>query len=216
MSPFVLSQEECRVLGSLIEKQRTTPEYYPMTINAILNACNQKTNRDPVVQYDETTIEIALEGLHRKGLVSNVSGSGLRSIKYAHLLDFKTQLDDASIAIMCVLLLRGPQTPGELRGRTNRMYDFKDLHEAESCLSSLAVSDPPYVIRLPKLPGTKENRYSHLMAGPIDLDAIEHNFQQSNTMVPSVLDEFRSEIEHLKSEIETLKERLDALVRDLS
>ncbi len=155
---------EIRVLGALLEKDLATPEYYPLTVNALQNACNQKSSRDPVVQYDESTVEQALELLRDKHLAIKVSGAGHRVEKYAHRLGETFNLGRRESALLCVLMLRGPQTVGELRGRTERMHDFGDMEEVERVLDSLATHEPePLVTRMPRgrwaqtLGGTPEN-----------------------------------------------------------
>lgn len=151
---------EVRVLGSLFEKDMTTPEYYPLTVNALVNACNQKSSRDPVVQYDESTVGQALAVLQHKGLVTRMSGAGHRVEKYGHRLGEKWNLGRREQALLCVLMLRGPQTVGELRTRTDRMYEFGDLDEVERILESLATRDPePLVVRMPRW------RWGHLLGG---------------------------------------------------
>jgi uncharacterized protein len=211
-----ISTEEARVLGCLIEKERTTPEYYPLTLNALLNACNQKTNRDPVVQYDEQTIEIALDGLNRKGLVSNVSGAGLRVKKFLHLTEAKLGIGPAESAVLCVLLLRGAQTPGEIRGRTGRMHDFAELSDLESLLDQMTTMDVPLVMQLPKLPGTKEYRYIQLLTGEPDLTQLEQASTYSTPSASSALDELRSEVQELRGELAELREKFNALLDQLS
>ena len=164
-----LSPDEARVLGSLIEKQITTPDYYPLTLNALTNACNQLTNRDPVVSFDETTVVRTLEHLREKRLATLFSGAESRVAKYKHTLADAILLTPAEIALLCVLLLRGPQTIGELRTRCERMFAFDALAEVEAALTVLATRQPqPLVAKLPRQPGTKESRYAHLFSGPIE------------------------------------------------
>jgi uncharacterized protein len=215
MATFVLTAEEARVLGCLIEKERTTPEYYPLTLNALLNASNQKTNRDPVVQFDEETIEIALDGLNRKGLVSNVSGAGLRAKKFLHLTESKLGIDGAESAVLCVLLLRGAQTPGEIRGRTARMHEFGELDELESLLERMTKTDDPLVIQLPKLPGTKEFRYMQLLTGEPDLSQIEQSSTYATAPASSALDELRTDVQQLREELAELRTKFDNLLQQL-
>ncbi len=216
MTAFRITPEEARVLGCLIEKERTTPEYYPLTLNALQNACNQKTNREPVVQYDEPTIEIALDGLNRKGLVSNVSGAGLRTRKFLHLTEIKLGIGPAESAVLCVLLLRGAQTPGEIRGRTGRMHDFAELAELESLLDIMTRSNNPLVVQLPKLPGTKEFRYVQLLTGEPDLAQLEQSATVSTTSASSALDELRAEVHELRVELAELREKFNTLLDQLS
>ena len=154
---------ELRVVGCLIEKQRTTPDVYPLSLNALRHACNQSTNRDPVVEYDEATIRVALERLSRKGWVRLASGPGSRAAKYRHLLDQAFQLAGPEIALLCVLMLRGAQTPGELKQRTERLYRFGSLEEIEQRLEELATRD--LVAQLPRRPGQKEQRYLQQLGG---------------------------------------------------
>jgi hypothetical protein len=164
-----LSLVEARVLGSLIEKQIATPDYYPLSLNALVNACNQLTNREPVMALDEPTVVRALDGLREKRLATLFTGADARVAKYKHTLGDRLLLTPAEVALLCVLLLRGPQTVGELRTRSERLYAFESLAEAEEALRGLAERTPaPLVARLPRAPGTKEARFAHLFAGPVD------------------------------------------------
>ena len=165
----ILTAVEARVLGSLIEKEITTPEYYPLTLNALTNACNQISNRDPVVSFDEKTVARALESLREKKLAWMVTGVG-RVPKYEHRFAEAFQLAAQEIAVLCVLMLRGPQTVGEIRGRTGRLYEFKELEEVDLTLQALMAAQPPLVLRLPRQPGTKESRYAHLLAGEVQIE----------------------------------------------
>jgi uncharacterized protein len=160
-----LNEVECRVLGSLIEKDITTPDYYPLSLNALVNACNQKNNRDPVMTLDEAAGRQALATLQEKRMAGPASGADSRVPKFEHRLQEVFNFDRREIAAICVLLLRGPQTPGELRGRTDRMYHFETLDDVVSTLDRLAQREPPLVFMLPRQPGTKESRYMHLFAG---------------------------------------------------
>jgi uncharacterized protein YceH (UPF0502 family) len=168
----ILTTTEVRVLGSLIEKELTTPEYYPLTLNALTNACNQISNRDPVVSYDDKTVARALESLREKKLAWMVTGVG-RVPKYEHRFNEALQLAEQEVAVLCVLMLRGPQTVGEIRGRTGRLYEFKELEEVELTLQALMAAQPPRVTRLPRQPGTKESRYAHLLAGEVQVEGRE-------------------------------------------
>ena len=162
----VLNQVEVRVLGSLIEKEITTPEYYPLTLNALVNACNQKSNRDPVVAFDDDTVARAVDSLRSRGFASELTGVGMRVPKYRELAAEALSLGRRELALVCVLMLRGPQTLGELRDRTERLHTFSDLEEVESVLQHLIDRDAgALVVRLPRQPGTKESRYAHLLAG---------------------------------------------------
>jgi len=165
---LLLNDIETRVLGSLIEKDVTTPDYYPLSLNALINACNQKNNRDPVMNLDEEAVRQALDTLQEKRLAGPTSSADSRVTKYEHRLQEVFNFTRGETAILCVLLLRGPQTPGELRGRSERMHRFEDLTEVQSTLQRLMQRDPPLVRILPRQPGTKEARYKHLLAGDVE------------------------------------------------
>ncbi|RPI00200.1 MAG: DUF480 domain-containing protein [Calditrichaeota bacterium] len=165
----LLNDVEVRVLGCLVEKQITTPEYYPLTLNAVTNACNQKSNRDPVLQLDDVTVQIALDSLREKSLAAVITGAGIRTPKYRHYFKEKLQLSDEQVAVLCELMLRGPQTPGELRSRGERMYPFENLAQVETVLQEFCQQEPPLVIQLPRLSGQKELRYVHLLGGMPDI-----------------------------------------------
>lgn len=167
---FLLDPVETRVLGALLEKEITTPEYYPMSLNALVNACNQKSNRDPVVSYDDDTVEDAIAALKPKGLMLTITGAGSRVAKYAHRLSEKLNLGRRETAILCELMVRGPQTVGELKNRADRMHSFGDLQEVESVLERMS----ELVTKLPRRPGEKEQRYAHLLSGePQSTEAFE-------------------------------------------
>lgn len=171
MTPFratnvVLTETEARVLGSLVEKDITTPDYYPLSINAIVNACNQKSNRDPGMNLTEDAVRQALHSLNEKGLAGTASTAGdSRVAKYEHRMQEAFNLTRPESALLCVLVLRGPQTPGELRGRAERMHRFEDLTDVQSSLQKLTTRAEPLVKVLPRQPGTKESRYAHLLCG---------------------------------------------------
>lgn len=173
---ILLNEVEARVLGSLIEKEITTPDYYPLSLNALVNACNQKSNRDPVMNLDENTVNRALVSLTEKNLAAGTSGRDSRVLKYEHRLQEAFNFDRLETAILCVLLLRGPQTPGELRSRTERMHRFDDMEQAQSTLQRLMKRELPIVATLPRQPGTKEARYAHLLSGKLQapVSAREH------------------------------------------
>ncbi len=166
---ILLNEVECRVLGSLIEKEITTAEYYPLSLNALVNACNQKSNRDPVMNLDEAAVRQALHSLDGQSLVRSVSASDSRVTKYEHRLQEAFNFYRHEIAILCVLLLRGPQTPGELRTRAERMHTFDDLSAVQSSLQRLMKREPPLAKVLPRQPGTKESRYAHLLSGDVEV-----------------------------------------------
>jgi uncharacterized protein YceH (UPF0502 family) len=158
-----LSEPEIRVLGCLLEKQRTTPDQYPLSLNSLRLACNQATNRDPVVRYDDQVIRDALHRLERRGFTRLASGRGSRAIKHRHLLSEALPMSDAEQAVMCVLMLRGPQTPGELKQRTERLHPFPDLHDVHGTLAELM--ERRLAVRIERQPGQKEERYGHLLGG---------------------------------------------------
>jgi hypothetical protein len=159
---------EARVLGALLEKEITTPEYYPLSLNALVNACNQKSNRDPVFSFDEGTVEVALEGLRTQGLAVRISGES-RVPKHAQRFTEKFNLGRREAAVMCVLMLRGPQTPGELRGRTERLFQFDGLEAVEHTLQHL--TDMEWVRKLPRQAGSRESRFAHLFSGDVEFEA---------------------------------------------
>jgi uncharacterized protein len=170
--PIRLTATEARVLGALIEKEVTTPEYYPLSLNALINACNQRSNREPVMDLDEEAVRLALHGLEDDGLAGRARGSDGRVTKYEHWLGEAFNFSRAETALICVLLLRGPQTPGELRGRTERMHRFEELNDVTAGLQKLMEREPPLAVILPRQPGTKESRYAHLLSGPVEAAAV--------------------------------------------
>ena len=164
---MTLTPVEARVLGALVEKEITTPEYYPLSLNALVNACNQKNNREPVMALDEVEVRQALHGLEDEHLAHAVRGDG-RVPKYEHQMQEVFNFTRGEIAVVCVLLLRGPQTPGELRGRTERMFKFDELSDVQGTLQKLMAREPALVKLLPRQPGTKEARYAHLLSGDVE------------------------------------------------
>ena len=183
----ILNEVEARVLGSLIEKDITTPDYYPLSLNALVNACNQKNNRDPVMTLEENAVRNALATLQEKRMAGPASGADSRVTKYEHRLQEAFNFDRREIAIVCVLLLRGAQTPGELRGRTDRMYHFDALEDVVSTLDRLAQREAPLVCILARQPGTKEYRYMHLFSGePLEPTVSRAAFErESATALPA-------------------------------
>ena len=165
---FVLNAVEARVLGALMEKEATTPEYYPLSLNALVTACNQKNNREPVMQLDENEVRMALHRLEDHGLAGVSRGPESRVAKYEHRVQEAFNFTRGEAALVCALLLRGPQTPGELRGRTERMHRFEELEDVLAALEKLMRRDPPLAAALPRQPGTKEIRYAHLLSGPME------------------------------------------------
>lgn len=207
---FVLNEVECRVLGSLVEKEVTTPEYYPLSLNALVNACNQRSNRDPVMNLDEAAVREALHSLDGQSLVRSVSPADSRVTKYEHRLQEAFNFYRHETAILCLLLLRGPQTPGELRSRSERMHSFDDLPAVQSSLQHLLKREPPLVKPLPRQPGTKETRYAHLLSGDVVLAEPEpgaHAAPAENSLDGDRIQKLEEEIATVKSEIAELKEQ---------
>jgi uncharacterized protein YceH (UPF0502 family) len=209
----LLNDVEVRVLGALIEKDITTPDYYPLSLNALVNACNQKNNRDPVTSLEESAVRDALSSLQDKGLAGPASGAESRVTKYEHRLQEVFNFGRPEVAVLCVLLLRGPQTVGELRGRSERMHRFNDLAEVQSALQRLIQREPPLAKVLPRQPGTKEARYVHLLAG----DSAE--WQPTATAepgagvappVPDRITELEHQVTSLRDEIAGLREEFAA------
>ena len=199
-----LSDVECRVLGSLIEKEATTPEYYPLSLNALVNACNQKSNRDPVMTLDEAAVRQVLHSLDGQSLVRSVSASDSRVTKYEHRLQEAFNFYRHETAILCVLLLRGPQTPGELRTRTERMHAFDDLSAVQSSLQHLMKREPPLVKVLARQPGTKEARYAHLLSGDIE----EAEAKPAAEPRPILASASGERIAHLENEVAALRKEV--------
>jgi len=209
---ILLNEIEVRVLGSLVEKEITTPDYYPLSLNALINACNQKSNRDPVMALDESAVTQALDSLNEKGLASQVTSADSRVPKYAHRLQEVFNFDRREMAVLCVLLLRGPQTPGELRGRTERMYKFDDLAVVESALRHLMERDHPLVKKLARPPGTKESRYAHLLAGDVEgwiAPAEAHPVAATGGQDEQRITRLEAEVQSLRTEIGDLRQQLE-------
>jgi uncharacterized protein len=208
---LLLDEVETRVLGALVEKDITTPDYYPLSLNALVNACNQKNNREPVMNLDEDVVRQALDALHAKNLVGPASGADSRVTKYEHRLQEAFNFNRGETAILCVLLLRGPQTPGELRGRTERMQRFEALDEVQSTLQRLMQRQPPLVKVLLRQPGTKEARYMHLLSG--DLEDVSVARAPSPAIANNPVDTKRlalleDEVQELRKEVANLKQQL--------
>lgn len=203
-----LSPEAIRVLGVLIEKELSTPEYYPMTLNSLTNGCNQKSNRDPVVAYQESEVRYAIEELEKRRLIGHVSGAGSRTEKFRHAVVENLGLTEKERAALAVLLLRGPQTIGEIKSRTGRTADFDSLDATADVLRALRDREEPLVAQLPLQPGKKEARIMHLLAGEIDLEALEAEAgaQTHHSAAGSSLSE---EIEDLKSRLAALEQAFE-------
>src|SRR5690606_3863101 len=210
----VLSAEELRVLGSLLEKSKTTPEYYPMTLNALQSACNQKTSRKPVVSYDEHTIIAALDALRKRGLVSTVVGGGSRVTKYKHNLAIQYPLIPQDLAALCLLILRGPLTAGEINTNAGRLFDFESIEEVQEVLNRLSENEPPFVQQLAKRPGQKEVRYVHLL-GEVNEEeesfSTDHGTGTSSTKVK----ELENRVASLEEQLAQLRQEFDGLMDQL-
>jgi len=212
-----LTPIEARVLGALVEKDATTPDYYPLSLNALVNACNQKNNRDPVMTLDEDAVRDALSALQSQRLAGPASGADSRVTKYEHRLQEVYNFTRGEIAVLCVLLLRGPQTPGELRGRTERMHRFEDLDQVQAALQRLMQREPPLAAVLPRQPGTKEARYAHLMSGDIDYSTPEHAATGAPTTGSGSNDsDLRERVAQLEQTVTDLRSRIEELTRELS
>lgn len=204
----ILSSEEVRVLGCLIEKSRTTPDYYPLTLNSLINACNQKSARNPVVQYDEATVVKAVDDLKSKKLVGTVVGGGSRVMKYKHNMQLVYSLGNDDLAALCLLFLRGPLTGGEINSNSGRLYDFENLDEVYQLLENLSDSEPAFVKKTSRRPGQKENRFVHLFAEFAEEEAndVEANQHQGN---------LAERVELLEKQLAELREEFDKLMMEL-
>ncbi|MGD0577681.1 MAG: DUF480 domain-containing protein [Bryobacteraceae bacterium] len=209
--PYDLGPVEHRVLGALIEKDLATPEYYPLSLNALTNACNQKTNRDPVMACDEASVRSALESLREGGLAVFVSEAGSRVLKFRHRLSDALNLSSGELAAIAVLLLRGPQTTGELRGRTSNLHSFADIEAVQHVLNKLASREPePLAAQMSRLPGTKEPRWCHLFA-PVP----ETQGAVPVSIAAAAGPGLRDRVEQLESEAKALREQLETMRKDL-
>lgn len=220
--PIILTPAEARVLGALVEKEVTTPDYYPLSLNALINACNQRSNREPVMDLDEEEVRLALHRLEDLGLGGRARGADGRVAKYEHWLGEAFNFSRAETALICVLLLRGPQTPGELRGRTDRLHRFDEIGEVLAGLQKLMEREPPLVAVLPRQPGTKESRYAHLLSGPVESLPVaavsEIAYARRETGQDAGQEEriaqLESTVAELKQEVATLRQKLDDLFGD--
>ena len=214
---FLLSFEEARVISALVEKQLTTPEYYPMSLNGLKNACNQKSNRHPVVQFEEATVLNALDSMRKQQLIMLVSGAGSRVRKYEHRLREQLHLNQYELAALAMLMLRGPQTIGEIRSRTERLADFPDLESVEACLKDLCSEDrnpQPLVQKLPTMPGHKESRYVHLLSGAPDIEALSESFPatapRAAVTANAAMEALAAQVAALSADLETLREAFES------
>lgn len=206
-----LTEAEARVLGVLLEKEKSTPEYYPMTPNSLMSGCNQKSSRNPVVQYDEDTLMSAIDGLRKKGLILTVTGGGSRVTKYRHNAGIVLDLDHDEQAVLCLLLLRGPLTPGDIRSNSGRLYDFESLDEVLKTLDKMMNKEDSLILVLPKRPGQKEARYMHILNGQPNEETwvIESELKTSHTQ------NLEDRIIRLEQEVSDLKILVDDLLLQL-
>ncbi|EEI90328.1 hypothetical protein HMPREF0765_3915 [Sphingobacterium spiritivorum ATCC 33300] len=207
-----LSAEELRVLGSLLEKSKTTPEYYPMTLNGLQTACNQKTSRKPVVNYDEPTIIAALDALKKRGLMSTVVGGGSRVTKYKHNLAIQFPLIPSDLAVLCLLILRGPLTAGEINSNSGRLYEFEGLEDVQEHLNKLSEGEIEYVKQLPKRPGQKEVRYVHLLG---EVNEEDYDEPVNNGAQQSQVKELENRVLVLEEQLQQLRAEFDSLMQEL-
>jgi uncharacterized protein len=215
----VLTDNEARVLGSLVEKDITTPDYYPLTLNALVNACNQKSNRDPVMNLNDELVRQALHSLNEKGLAGTASSADSRVAKYEHRMQEAFNFTRRETAVMCVLMLRGPQTPGELRGRTERMHRFEDLTDVQSTLQKLMTREEPLVKILPRQPGTKEARYAHLLCGvksewdapppAVEVRAADGSDNERIVRLEETVEALKKDIDELKQELAGFRKQFE-------
>ena len=216
--PILLTTAEARVLGALVEKEVTTPDYYPLTMNALINACNQRSNREPVTNLDEDDVRQALHGLEDKQLAGRARSADGRVTKYEHWLGEAFNFSRAETALLCVLLLRGPQTPGELRGRTERMHRFEEISDVLAGLQKLMEREPALVAVLPRQPGTKESRYAHLLSGPVESMPVAATVPYASESPAGAADQsdriaqLESTVAELQRELAGLKEKIDSLL----
>jgi uncharacterized protein YceH (UPF0502 family) len=206
MPELPLEPLELRVLGVLLEKELSTPEYYPLTLNALVNGCNQSSNRDPVLKLDEPQVQAALDGLRDKHCAATVHAAGSRTVKFAQRITEALNLSVQEAAILAELLLRGPQTAGELRGRSTRMYQFQDLEELDAALALLQEAEPtPLAARLPRAPGTKETRIAQLLGGPVE-------WQEAAPALPRAdrIEQLERQVEELSAGLAGLREAFEA------
>jgi uncharacterized protein len=208
----ILDATEQRVLGALMEKSKTTPDYYPMTINALVAACNQKTSRKPVVEYDEETVVLTLNSLKKRGLVSTATGGSSRVVKYKHNFAIVYPVLPSEVALICLLLLRGAQTPGELNTNSGRLHEFESLEEVQEVLEKLSDPDRPYVVQLPRRPGQKELRYMHLLGGTPEIEDEE----TYNVPAGKPAGNLEGRVAKLEQELTDLRESFDKLMKELN
>jgi hypothetical protein len=215
--PIFLTSAQARVLGALIEKEVTTPDYYPLSLNALINACNQRSNREPVMDLNEEEVRDALVGLQDHRLAGPAQGADSRVSKYEHRLGEAFNFSRAETALLCVLLLRGPQTPGELRGRTERMHRFEEIGDVLAGLQKLMEREPPLVAVLSRQPGTKESRYAHLLSGEVAAAPATMSAAVSAPVRSADDDrvaQLESDVAELRKEVAALRLKIDDLFGD--
>ncbi|MGB7266234.1 MAG: YceH family protein [Terracidiphilus sp.] len=213
--PIRLTAAESRVLGALMEKEATTPENYPLSLNALMNACNQRSNREPVMNLDEDDVRQALHGLEAKGLAGRARAADGRVTKYEHWLGEAFNFSRPEQALMCVLLLRGPQTPGELRGRTERIHRFDEIGDVLAGLQKVMEREPPLAVMLPRQPGTKETRYAHLLSGPVDsipISAAGPRAASDDSARDERIAQLEATLAEVRYEVAELRQKIDSLL----
>jgi uncharacterized protein len=215
--PVKLTPAEARVLGALIEKEITTPDYYPLSLNALTNACNQRSNREPIMNLDDDELRQALHGLEAKRLAGRARSADGRVTKYEHWRGEAFNFSRAETAVICILLLRGPQTPGELRGRTERLHEFTEISDVTAGLQKLMEREPPLVTLLPRQPGARESRYAHLLCGPVEFamassaDVAAEDPSLSTSQYEDRIAQLESTVAELQREVAALREKIESL-----
>lgn len=204
----ILDAIEQRILGVFLEKEKTTPDYYPMTVNGIMTACNQKSARNPVMNLDEQMVQIGIDSLRKLGLANTVMGGGSRTIKYKHNATINLDLELNEEAVMCLLLLRGALTAGEIKSNAGRLFDFADLESVQRCMQGLVEKEAPLIQQLPKRPGQKEARYVHLLGGEINLD----DWQDQGEAIQAPISNYEERLANLEEEVADLKEKMSRLL----
>jgi uncharacterized protein YceH (UPF0502 family) len=199
---------EQRILGVFLEKEKTTPDYYPMTVNGITTACNQKSSRNPVMNLDEQMVQVGIDSLRKHGLANTVMGGGSRTVKYKHNATINLDLELNEEAVMCLLLLRGPLTAGEINSNSGRLYDFTDLESVHQCIQGLLDKEIPLIQQLPKRHGQKEARYIHLLGGEINVE----DWQEETENIQVPISNYEERLSSLESEIADLKEKMERLL----
>ncbi|MFA7273982.1 MAG: YceH family protein [Crocinitomicaceae bacterium] len=204
----ILDAIEQRILGVFLEKEKTTPDYYPMTVNGIMTACNQKSARNPVMNLDEEMVQVGIDSLRKKGLSNTVMGGGSRTVKYKHNATIHLDLELNDEAVMCLLLLRGALTAGEIKSNSGRLFEFADLESVQRCMQVLAEKETPLIQQLPKRPGQKEARFVHLLGGEINIE----DWQDSGDAIQAPHSNYEERLSTLEVEVADLKEKMSRLM----